>query len=107
GIATSYELKIPKDSLVGLATAGVLGETYLEIDTAHASRPPLEAYGYLKSKRTPPLPSAEDYLKAFASALDRVGSPHQEKEGKVTNIPPSPGTYRTRVHTKLPPRHFP
>jgi phospholipid/cholesterol/gamma-HCH transport system substrate-binding protein len=34
-LTPSYELKIPNDSVASLATAGVLGETYVEIDAAH------------------------------------------------------------------------
>src|SRR5437868_6161601 len=35
-----YDLKIPNDSTAMLATAGVLGETYLAIDAVGASGPP-------------------------------------------------------------------
>jgi ABC-type transporter Mla subunit MlaD len=38
-ISTPYELKIPADSTVSLATAGVLGETYAEIDVKGTSGP--------------------------------------------------------------------
>ena len=40
-LTPSYELKIPNDSIASLATAGVLGETYVEIDAAHASCAPI------------------------------------------------------------------
>ena len=44
-----YELKIPNDSIASLATAGILGETYVQIDAARASGPPLEANAVLKT----------------------------------------------------------
>ena len=100
-VTTSYEMSIPKDSLVGLATAGILGETYVSIDVAHASGPPLENYGYLKSKPPAPSPSAEDYLKAFSSMLGRVGNPGdagQDPAGSSTSPPPG----RPHGKTNLP-----
>ena len=39
-LRTPNELKIPKDSVVSLATAGVLGETFAEINVQNASAPP-------------------------------------------------------------------
>jgi len=47
-----YELRIPDDSIVRLKTAGVLGETFAEIDTLHASGPPLRANAVLKAQPT-------------------------------------------------------
>jgi hypothetical protein len=40
-LTPAYELKIPNDSTVSLATTGVLGSTYVEIDVAHASGAPI------------------------------------------------------------------
>jgi hypothetical protein len=40
-IRTSYELTIPNDSVASIATAGLLGETYLEIDVSQAFGPPV------------------------------------------------------------------
>jgi len=50
GVLTpSYELKIPNDSTASLTTAGIVGETYVQIDAARASGPPLEAEAVLKT----------------------------------------------------------
>ena len=50
GLRTEYELSIPKDSVVSVATAGLLGETYLNIDVHEAGGPPIEDHGVLKSR---------------------------------------------------------
>jgi ABC-type transporter Mla subunit MlaD len=51
-LRTPYELKIPADSVATTATAGILGEAYLEIDTSGASGPPVESGGHLPSKES-------------------------------------------------------
>ena len=93
--ATSYEIKIPKDSVVELATAGVLGETYVEIDTAYALGSPLEDYGYLKSKPAVPALSVEDYRKDFGSLIGRVSTALAEKmkgsqDPTIQSLPSTP-----------------
>ncbi len=32
-LATPYEITVPRDAIAGIATAGLLGETYVDIDT--------------------------------------------------------------------------
>lgn len=49
-LSTPYELKIPKDSITLIETAGILGESYVSIDISQASGSPIGDYGYLKSK---------------------------------------------------------
>jgi ABC-type transporter Mla subunit MlaD len=49
-LATTYKINIPKDSIAGTNTAGLLGEVYVNIDTRQASGAPIENYGYLKSR---------------------------------------------------------
>jgi phospholipid/cholesterol/gamma-HCH transport system substrate-binding protein len=48
----TYEVKIPSDAIVSLQTAGVLGETYVAINIAGASGPPLGPNAVLKARRT-------------------------------------------------------
>ncbi len=55
-LATTYELRIPKDSIAETYTAGLLGEVYVNIDTSHAIGLPIENYGYLRSKSRNPHP---------------------------------------------------
>lgn len=68
-LATTYEIRIPKDSIAGIDTAGILGESFVSIDAIQASGPPIENYGYLKSRPSTPPASFEDYLKALDSVL--------------------------------------
>jgi ABC-type transporter Mla subunit MlaD len=49
-LRTAYELKIPNDSIVTLETAGVLGETFPEIEVKAATGPPIEDGGTLKTR---------------------------------------------------------
>ena len=51
-LQTHYELKIPEDSVASTATAGILGETYLDIDVSAASGPPIVSGGRLPSKES-------------------------------------------------------
>jgi phospholipid/cholesterol/gamma-HCH transport system substrate-binding protein len=63
-LATTYEIRIPQDSIAEVETAGLLGETYLSVNTTQASGAPVENYGYLKSKPTKKTLSLADQLKA-------------------------------------------
>ena len=49
-LQTPYELRIPNDSIVLLSTAGLLGETYPEIEIRYASGLPLENGAVLKTR---------------------------------------------------------
>jgi len=49
-LQTPYELKIPNDSVVVLQTAGLLGETFTEIDIKSARGSALEDGGTLKTR---------------------------------------------------------
>lgn len=52
-LSTPYELKIPRDSLAIVQTAGLLGGTYAAIDVSAASGSPIESGGTLESRFTP------------------------------------------------------
>jgi phospholipid/cholesterol/gamma-HCH transport system substrate-binding protein len=52
-LGTPYELNIPNDSTVSLETAGVLGETFAEINVLEASGAPVKNGGVLKSDQIP------------------------------------------------------
>lgn len=58
-LTPSYELNIPSDSTVSLETAGVLGETYVEIDVEHASGPLIGSKAVLRTVATPQITSQE------------------------------------------------
>jgi phospholipid/cholesterol/gamma-HCH transport system substrate-binding protein len=69
-MSTPYELKIPNDSTVSLSTAGVLGETFAEIDLQGASGSPAKTGDVLKSKPTTVL-STEELIERLADILQR------------------------------------
>jgi ABC-type transporter Mla subunit MlaD len=81
-LATTYEIRIPKDSIAETNTAGLLGEVYVNIDTTQASGTPIENYGYLKSKPSKTALSLEDQLKA-ADAMLRLVRTFKEAEKEV------------------------
>ena len=69
-LAPSYALKIPNDSVASLATAGVLGETYVEIDATHASGAPIGANAVLKTTPMTEL-STQEMLEKFGQILSK------------------------------------
>jgi len=89
-VATTYELKIPKDSVAGISTAGILGPSYVAIDTSQASGESIENYGYLKGKRSVPPPSLEDDLKALDLIVGLAAASQQKRgEPPKEGVPPS------------------
>lgn len=62
-LQADYEMKIPRDSVTSITTAGLLGETYLEIDVSAASGQPIQTGGQLPSKES---------VKFTAATLDRM-----------------------------------
>ena len=65
-----YELKIPNDSTAMLETAGLLGETCVEIDTSTASGPPIAVNGVLKT-RPSETPTAAKVMEQLADTLSK------------------------------------
>jgi len=79
-LATPYEITVPRDAIAGIATAGLLGETYVDIDTAHAAGGPSESYGYLKSRQGKPVASALDMITGLVEASKtKEDSKHNSK----------------------------
>lgn len=66
-LTPGYELKIPSDSTVSVATAGVFGETYVSIDSSHAFGAPIVPNGVLKTT-----PSAELSTLDILNKLDDI-----------------------------------
>lgn len=69
-LTPSYELKIPNDSIASLATAGVLGETYVDIEVARASGAPIGTNSVLKTTPTTQL-STQEMLEKFGEILSK------------------------------------
>ena len=70
-LQTPYELNIPGDAIVSLATAGVLGETYPEIDLQGSSGAPAKQEGTLKSRES----GAEPSLKTLVEQVAKNAKP--------------------------------
>ena len=89
-LAAPYELKIPNDSIASLATAGLLGGTYVGIDVSSAVGPPIETDGVLKSKPASELSTREvlekvdELLKKTDCDLEKARAAARE------NKPPAP-----------------
>ena len=67
-LATAYRTTVPKDAIAGIGTAGLLGETYVDIDITQAVAGPSENYGYLKSKQSKPVASPLDVITGLVEA---------------------------------------
>lgn len=68
-LKTGYQLKVPNDSTVSLETAGVLGETFVEIDSHTTSGLPIQSGATLKAQPTANL-SAEQMIGKFTAAFN-------------------------------------
>jgi phospholipid/cholesterol/gamma-HCH transport system substrate-binding protein len=77
-LSTSYELKIPNDSLASVQTAGILGESYVEIDPTKASGPTLENSGTLPSIENQPVKLQEVFENTIKD-LNEQGPRSQNK----------------------------
>jgi ABC-type transporter Mla subunit MlaD len=98
-LQTPYELKIPEDSVASTATAGILGETYLEIDVSGASGPPILSGGRLPSKESTNFTAATvdravEAVKLLKQLSDeekksRAQAPKTNSDAKPSPKPPS------------------
>jgi len=68
---TSEELRIPNDSTVSLATAGILGEAYVAIDSRSAAGPPVQSGATLKAVPTASLTTKQMLDKLAAAIKER------------------------------------
>lgn len=67
-LSPSYALNIPSDSTASLETEGVLGQTYVDIDAAHASGAPIGPNAVLKTIATPQL-TTQEVIEKFSQIL--------------------------------------
>jgi phospholipid/cholesterol/gamma-HCH transport system substrate-binding protein len=76
---TPYELKVPKDSYVTLQTAGVLGETFAEIDAAGASGLPATSGSVLNAREVQALSTTQLMEKFEKLVQQRCGCRNDTK----------------------------
>ncbi len=86
-IHTSYELRIPSDATVGLRQAGILGETFPDIDVRNTTGAPLPYGGTLRTIET------EDEMKKF---LQGMGNLLQRKQSDSEPSRESPEKKKAR-----------
>jgi phospholipid/cholesterol/gamma-HCH transport system substrate-binding protein len=68
-VITKYHRNLRKDSVTLLSTAGVLGETYIDIDSAQANGPEVQTGDVLATRETPQI---EDVVRASQSTLQNL-----------------------------------
>jgi phospholipid/cholesterol/gamma-HCH transport system substrate-binding protein len=72
-VNASYGYRIPDDSTASLETAGVLGETYVDINAAAASGPPIGNGGTLKTITVVQM-STQEIVQKITDAIGKVQS---------------------------------
>lgn len=68
-VTTKYSNSIRKDSITSMSTAGVLGETYINIDSSHAKAPTATDGDTLATRDTPEI---QDVVRASQSTLQNL-----------------------------------
>lgn len=90
-------LRIPNDSIASLETSGVLGETYVEIDVASASGPPIGEGAVLKAKRTLEL-TAEQITEKLSEVLGRMDCDCGAQKGDLSSTAPQKKSSKNSSH---------
>ena len=83
-----YQINIPNDSVVSLETAGVLGSTYVEIDAARASGPPIGNNAVLKSRPVAQM-STEQFFEHLSTILEKKNCDCGTQTESTTRSPPA------------------
>jgi phospholipid/cholesterol/gamma-HCH transport system substrate-binding protein len=99
-VSTKYAANLHKDSITLLSTAGVLGETYIDIDSSVAKGPAVEPGDILNTRDTPQI---EDVVRASQSTLqnmdallkrvDRIMSFVESGQGSIGKLIYDPALY--------------
>lgn len=99
-ISTRYQGQLRKDSIATLSTAGVLGETFVDIDSRAATGPPAEENDELAIREAPGL---EDVVRSSQTTLqnldivlqrmDRIVAQVESGEGSVGKFLYDPGLF--------------
>jgi len=70
-VSSPYDTRIPNDSTATLETAGVLGETYVDINAAAASGPPIGSRGTLRTIPVVQM-TAQEVVQKVTEAISKV-----------------------------------
>jgi len=106
-VATKYRMGLRRDSVATLATAGVLGETFVDISNKEAKGPEARNGDVLKTRETPDI---QDVVRASQSTLqnvdilvrrlDRIVSAIERGEGSIGRAIYDPTLYN-KLNTTL------
>ncbi|MGA9042491.1 MAG: MlaD family protein [Terriglobales bacterium] len=99
-VSTTYHESLRKDSLTALATAGVLGETYIDIDSSQARAPEVQAGDILATRDTPDLQDVVrasqgtlQNMDALLKRLDRIVAFVESGQGSIGKVIYDPSLY--------------
>src|ERR1051326_4905249 len=98
-VSSRYEDAIHKDSVATLATAGVLGETFVDIDSLHATGPKAQDGDELKSENAPGI---SDVVRASNTTLQNVNKivdAIQQGKGSIGKFIYDPPLFNKLKHT--------
>jgi ABC-type transporter Mla subunit MlaD len=86
-IATDYAISLPSDATAAVDTEGILGPSYLGIDTTHASSSPVANGGQIRSQEDTS-PAAANLQRSVDKFLDNL----EHKLDEQKNVAPCPQT---------------
>ena len=105
-VTTKYRSNMRKDSVTSLSTAGVLGETYIDIDSSHAKGPEVSNGDVLATRETPDI---QDVVRASQGTLqnldallkrtDRVLAFVESGQGSIGKLIYDPQLYNQLANT--------
>jgi phospholipid/cholesterol/gamma-HCH transport system substrate-binding protein len=99
-VSTKYSFNLHKDSVTSLATAGVLGETYIDISSTFAKGPTAVDGDTLATRDTPDIQdvvrasqSTLQNMDALLKRLDRIVAFVESGQGSIGKVIYDPGLY--------------
>lgn len=105
-VSTKYSFNLRRDSIASLSTAGVLGETYINIDSSHARGPQAKDGDTLAIKDNPALSDVVrasqgtlENLDALLKRLDRILAFVESGQGSIGKLIYDPTLYNRFAQT--------
>jgi len=99
-VTSRYRALIKKDSVTSLSTAGVLGETYIDIDSSHAKGTPVNDGDTLATRETPDIQDVVrqsqgtlQNLDALLKRTDRILAFVESGQGSIGKLIYDPNLY--------------
>jgi phospholipid/cholesterol/gamma-HCH transport system substrate-binding protein len=106
-VRTAYRNNLRIDSMTALATAGVLGETYIDINSALARGPEAKSGDVLSTRDTPDIQDVVrasqgtlQNMDALLKRLDRIVAFVESGQGSIGKVIYDPGLYN-RINTTV------